>query len=108
MLERALEQARSGNDHHLAGRVRIILTAIKEERDGVDEMVEDELEGIEGEHPLIDAIEPLKRWIENEEYHDGAEPAMEHLIQRSKPRKKTVGKMSLYFLLSVCSVSVFL
>lgn len=79
MLERALEQARSGNDHHLAGRVRMILTAIEVERDGVDEMVEDELEGVEGEHPLIDAIKPLKRWIEEEEYHDGAEPAIEHL-----------------------------
>lgn len=79
MLERALEQARGGSDHHLTGRVRMILTAIEEDRDGVDAMIEDELEDLEGEHPLIDAIKPLKLWIEEQEYYDGAEPAIEHL-----------------------------
>lgn len=87
MLEEALEQARSGDDYHIVSRVRNILTAVEEDREGVDEMIENELEEVE-DHPLIEAILPLKKWIEDDDYHDGAKPAIEKLDAAFQEAKK--------------------
>lgn len=79
MFERTIQQAENGEDHFLTGRVRTVLDGIEEDRDGIDETIENELTDVEEEHPLLAAVRPLKRWIEDENYHDGAQPAIQHL-----------------------------
>jgi len=78
-MERAIEQAQAGDDYHLVSRIRTLLREVEEGHEDINERFEEKMPETDELHPLVEAVPPLKLWIKNNDYRDGAQPALDHL-----------------------------
>lgn len=78
MLVDDFERAKAvpGEDSHLSMSLRSLVRRLRNDRI-TDEELNAELAEIEEDYPLFGVVEPLRKWIEDKDYEDGAEPALE-------------------------------
>lgn len=78
MLVDEFERAKAApdEDYHLSTSLKALFRRLRNDRISDDEL-NAELDEIEEDHPLFEAVECLRNWIENEDYEDGAKPGLE-------------------------------
>ena len=101
--ERALNSP--SKDYHYESHIRSLLRGIDEDHTGIDERIETAEKNAEGNQPLVSVLEPYKMWRKNNNFKQGAKPAIDLFEEAYDDARKrdweNVAVLSLKYLLQL-------